>query len=92
MHPDDIATLGTPKDYSANLYKFYLEVVDFDGTVLKIVKTYFGEARASFITPIDHGYELIMPIQAAPDLVRELSLENLAIYQLTRYAKVSGSW
>jgi hypothetical protein len=39
-----------------------------------------------------HGYETELPIQCVPDLVRLLSAENIAVYQVVRYAKTNGVW
>ncbi|MEP2978241.1 MAG: hypothetical protein ABJO86_02070 [Lentilitoribacter sp.] len=92
MHEDDNTIIGTPKDYSDTLYKYYLEVAEHEQMAFDTIKELFGMDRLHLITPIDHGYEIIMPIQLAPDLLRNLLNKNLAIYQLVRFAKTSGRW
>ena len=92
MDSEDIAKLNTPRDYSRSLYKFYLEIGEFEDMALNTIKELFGADRLHLISPLDHGYELIMPIQVAPDVIRELSHKNIGIYQLVRFAKVSGEW
>ncbi len=39
-----------------------------------------------------HGYETELPIQCVPDIVRLLSAENIAVYQVVRYAKTNRVW
>jgi hypothetical protein len=44
------------------------------------------------LTRLEHGDEIEIPIQCAPDLVRELVTEGIAVYQVVRYAKTNKRW
>lgn len=82
---------GTPRDYSEDLYRFFLETVDPDRTAKKMLIEFLGSKNANSLVEVENGYELNMPIQCAPDLVRILSHE-VAIYQLVRHGRVAGEW
>lgn len=96
MNPTDISMndgvdpelLGTPRDYSEQLYRFYLEIPDHGGTVEAVLIEFLGDVHARYLHRLTHGFELDMPIQRVPDLVRELIRHNFAIYQIVRYAKI----
>lgn len=74
---------GTPRDYSEELYRFYLETVDPDHVARKILISFLGTQNARAVIEVEHGYELCMPIQCAPEIVRLLANE-VAVYQLVR--------
>ena len=57
-----------------------------------IFREFLAEVHAASLNRLTHGFELIAPPQCAPDLVRLLSRENIAVYQVVRYAKVGGAW
>ena len=84
--------IGTPLDYTSDMYKVYFEVGEHDGMVLKTLTEYLGEEKASDITALSHGYELELPIQVIPEIVRLLSQNNIAVYQVVRYAKTNSTW
>ena len=88
----DVTTMGTPLDYSETVYRFYLEVADRRAATRRLIEEFLPQHHASQIVDLDYGFELEMPIQCAPDLVRLLSNENIAIYQLVRLAKTKGRW
>ncbi|MGI9571435.1 MAG: hypothetical protein ACR2PH_17215 [Desulfobulbia bacterium] len=83
--------IGTPLDYTEGLYRFYFEVQDTDGSAEEIFKKFLGPNRVGCLVRLGHGYELELPIQCAPDVVRRLAKKNIAVYQVVRYAKVSGT-
>ena len=85
-------TLGTPLDYSETVYRFYLEVADCRPATRRLIERFLPRHHAARILDLDYGFELEMPIQSAPDLVRLLSNNNIAVYQLVRLAKTKGRW
>ena len=84
--------IGTPLDYSEELYRFYLETVDVDGTAERVLTSFLGPRNAKRLHRLAHGFEFAAPIQCAPDLIRLLTQENIAVYQLVRQAKAEGTW
>jgi hypothetical protein len=83
---------GTPLDYSEDLYGFYLETADIGGTPERVLRDFLGPRHAKRLRRLAHGFEFAAPIQCAPDVIRLLTQENIAVYQLVRRAKVEGSW
>ena len=49
-----------------------------------------GEEKAENITALTHSYELELPIQVIPEVVPVLSQNNIALYQVVRYAKINS--
>ena len=86
------SVIGTPLDYSEELYRFYLETVDVDGTAERVLASFLGPRHAQRLHRLAHGFEFVAPIQCAPDLIRLLTQDNIAVYQLVRQAKVEGAW
>ncbi len=84
--------IGTPLDYTSDIYKVYFEVRENDGLVLKILTEFLGDKKASGIHALAHGYELELPIQVIPEVVRLLSQNNIGVYQVVRYAKTNNTW
>ena len=84
--------IGTPLDYSEDLCEFYLEKVDVDGTAERVLRSFLGPRHAKRLHRLAHGFEFAAPIQCAPDLIRLLTQENIAVYQLVRQAKAEGTW
>ena len=76
--------IGTPKDYTDDIYKVYFEVADIEEKIFNILKTYSSTA----VEKLTHGYEAVLHIQIVPDIIREISSHNIAIYQVIRYAKL----
>jgi hypothetical protein len=74
------------------MYRVYVEVADPHGVAGKIIADFVGPSRAASIIVLAHGYETELPIQCVPDLVKLLSAENIAVYQVVRYAKTNGVW
>ena len=88
----DATSMGTPLDYSESVYRFYLEVADCRPATRRLIEYFMPQHHAAGTVDLDYGFELEMPIQCAPDLVRFLSNENIAIYQLVRLEKTKGRW
>jgi hypothetical protein len=79
--------VAPPRDYSDRAYRFYLELADCREHVRRKIEAFLPEAHAARVVECAHGFELEMPIQCAPDLVRHLAGQNIAIYQLVRLAE-----
>jgi hypothetical protein len=88
----NIENVGAPNDYSEDLYRFYLEVVDQNAIVKAILFDFLGPIHQLSVSDMPYGYEFDMPIQCAPEVVRILSQSNIAIYQLIRIRRVEGHW
>jgi hypothetical protein len=84
--------VGTPNDYSEDLYRFYLEVADQNSVVKNILCDFLGPIHRLSVLEMRRGYEFDMPIQCAPEVVSQLSRSNVAIYQLIRIRRVVGQW
>ncbi|MEZ8093094.1 hypothetical protein L4D00_08050 [Photobacterium swingsii] len=84
--------ISTPLDYTTDMYKVYFEVRDHDGKAYAIIAAFVGDDRVDTITRLAHGYEVPLPIQCIPDIVRMLAEHNIAVYQVIRYAKLNQSW
>ena len=41
---------------------------------------------------LQHCYELELPIQVIPEVVRLLCANNIAVYQVMRYVKTQNTW
>ncbi|MEZ8782313.1 hypothetical protein AB6D77_06645 [Vibrio splendidus] len=86
---------GTPRDYSEDMYNVYFEVGEWEGTALSILESFVGQSpstsTSTSISHLEFGYELAMPIQCVPDLVRLLTEKNIAIYQIVRGNKILES-
>jgi hypothetical protein len=84
--------VGTPRDYSEHVYRFYLELADRSHTTRRLIEKFLPQHHAAHIVDLDDGFEFEMPIQCAPNLIRHLISKNIAIYQLVRLAKTRGHW
>jgi hypothetical protein len=90
--PYETSEIGTPRDYTDDMYFFYFEVGEINDSAMKIIQEYLGPERAKQLRRLPHGYEMALPIQCAPDLVQKLALNNIAVYQVVRYAKSDATW
>jgi hypothetical protein len=90
--PYETSEIGTPLDYTEDLYRFYFEIGDTNGVAERALKSFLGSEHAKRLHRLTHGFEMDLPIQSVPDLIRILSGENIAIYQVVRYAKVDRAW
>lgn len=84
--------LGTPLDYSEDVYRVYFEVSDPGAITRQLIVDFLGEARGAAIQVLDHGYEIELPIQVVPEIVRLLAVHDVAVYQVVRYAKTKRAW
>jgi hypothetical protein len=89
---DVTSPVGTPSDYSEDLYRFYFELIDKDKVAKEIITQFLDEEHAANLTTVDYGYEFNIPIQCAPEIVRLLQKRDIAIYQVVRLEKVAGAW
>jgi hypothetical protein len=89
---DKETNAGTPNDYSENLYRYYLEVMDKNSAVKSILLEFFGPENSDMISCKTFGYEFNIPVQCAPEIIKRLSLANVAVYQLTRIERAAGEW
>lgn len=90
--PYETSEIGTPLDYTEDLYRFYFEIRDTNGVAERALKDFLGRKHAKRLHRLAHGFEMDLPIQGVPDLIRVLSGESVAIYQIVRFAKVDGTW
>jgi len=90
--PYETSEIGTPLDYTEDLYRFYFEIRDTNGVAERALNSFLGSEHAKRLHRLTHGFEMDLPIQSVPDLIRILLGENIAIYQVVRYAKVDGAW
>ncbi|WP_205987520.1 MULTISPECIES: hypothetical protein [Pseudoalteromonas] len=84
--------MGSPREYTEHMYEVYFEVGEHENMALRTFEEYLGPDRLGFITPMDHGYLLKVPLQAVPDLVISLSEKNIAVYQVVRFARSKEVW
>ena len=68
--PYESTEIGTPSDYTSDLYRVYFEVPDPSGIARKIIADFIGRERASTIIALAHGYETELPIQCVPEILR----------------------
>ena len=81
-----------PLDCSEDLYRFYLETVDADGTAGRVLRSFLGPRREQRLRRLPHGFEFVSPIQCVPDLIRFLKQGILAVYPAVRQGKAEGEW
>ncbi|GAD79487.1 hypothetical protein [Vibrio ezurae] len=83
---------GTPQDYSDDLYLVYFEVAHAQetsqGATLEVLTSFLNDKSADQIVHLEHGYQMAMPMQTIPDVVRHLTEKNIAVYQVRRGKKV----
>lgn len=82
---------GTPLDYSSDVYRTYIEVIDPTNEAKSILSNILGKSSTEILS-LDYGYEFESPIQCIPDIVRELAVKNIAVYQVVRYSKTNKMW
>jgi len=90
--PYETSEIGTPLDYTEDLYRFYFEIRDTNGVAERTLNSFLAGEHAKRLHRLTHGFEMDLPIQSVPDLIRILLGENIAIYQVVRYAKVDRAW
>ena len=57
--PSEGSVIGTPLDYSENLYRFYLEIVDVDGTAERVLASFLGPRHTKRLRRLAHGFEFV---------------------------------
>ena len=90
--PYETLEIGTPLDYTSDVYRVYFEVADSTHAGKNILSAFLGQEPSEKIVTLAHGYEIELPIQCVPDVVRLLTNANIAIYQVVRYAKTNDTW
>ena len=90
--PYETLEIGTPKDYTDDVYRFYFEIGMSGENALNIIRKFLGPEKSKQILLLPHGYEIELPIQCVPDLIQELVQEGIGIYQVVRYAKTENVW
>ena len=85
--PVRASTTGTFNDYTDDLYWYFFEVSDLGGIAKSVFSKYLGSEKSARLHQVESGYELDVPIQCAPELVRLLTKENVAVYQVVRLGK-----
>lgn len=83
---------GTLRDYSEDMYKVYFEIGESENIGLNVLTSFVGGYHSKYIFPLEYGYELAMPIQGIPEVVRLLNQKNIAIYQIIRGEKIEETW
>ena len=54
--------------------------------------SFVGDSHSKHILHLEFGYELAMPIQCIPEVVKLLNQKNIAIYQIVRGEKIAENW
>jgi len=87
----------TPADYSDALYRVYFEVGEWQRTAFDAISAFLLERSREHpacrfdpasVQAVDHGYELDLPMQLIPEVVRALAERNVAVYQVVRRGRV----
>lgn len=91
MHDDQVgstsAVAGTPMDYSEDLYQIYFEVGEYEDMALKVLLEFLNEEGIRRLNKKAFGYEVLLPIQVVPEVLRALVAANIAVYQVVRQGK-----
>ena len=97
MHASDVP--GTRSDYSDTLYRVYVEIADHEDFGRRLIERFVRtrgrdipglQFEADGLQRIADGYELHLPIQLVPELVRELGREHVAVHQVVRLGPVDA--
>lgn len=87
----------TPADYSDALYRVYFEVGEWQQVAREAISAFLLERSRDHpalhfdpasVQSVDHGYELDLPMQLIPEVVRALGERNVAVYQVLRRGRV----
>jgi hypothetical protein len=76
--------IGSPLEYSDNLYLVYIEVFKTTDEIHKIISKH-----GKIVQEIEFGYLCELHMQAIPEITRSMSLENHAIYQIVRLVRLN---
>ncbi len=87
---------GTPADYSDVLYRVYFEVGEWQQVARTALCDFLLERsqghpafhfQPAALRVKPHGYEVNLPMQLIPEVVRALAGRNIAIYQVLRLGR-----
>ncbi|USD37293.1 MULTISPECIES: hypothetical protein [Ferrimonas] len=92
MRSSDTQIQGTPKDYSSDLYRVTFEVAESNGAAKTILTDFLGPEHSRKLIALPHGYQCELPMQCIPELVRNLTMANIAVYQVIRHEQAQGEW
>ena len=94
MHPVAVdPTLDVPAEYNDSLYRVYFEVGEWQNIARDAIIDFLRErsrGHATFqfesaaLRARAQGYEVDLPMQLIPEVVRALAERNVAIYQVVR--------
>lgn len=82
---------GTHADYSDTLYRVYFEVGEWQGIAREAMTGFLLERSkdhpafhfsAELLRSTGQGYEVDLPMQLIPEVVRALVARNVAVYQV----------
>ena len=90
--PYETSEIGTPKDYTDDLYLVYFEIGENQERAKALLERFFGADHKENIQVLPHGYIIDIALQSIPEIVKRLVDENIAVYQVNRFAKVDGRW
>jgi len=90
--PYESTEIGTPKDYTNDMYRYYFEVGESKSTAQIIIQSYIGPEKSQEMISLPHGYEFELAIQCVPDIVSDLVKGGIGVYQVVRYAKTNNEW
>ena len=88
----DSADNGNLTDYSHTLYLVYFEVAEVNSIAQQVILQHIGADRESSLKKVDFGYEVALPVQVIPEIVRDMSAQGVAVYQVVRKGKLEGLW
>ena len=85
--------IGSPKEYTDDLYRVYFEVGEYENFAADVMTRFLISNPDISYSPASlrqqsHGYEVDIPLQLVPEIVRELAKSNVAIYQVIRINKL----
>ena len=89
--------VGTPEEYTDDLYRVYFEVGEHENFARDVMTQFLlsrrGDVSSFSFSSISlrqhaHGYEVDIPLQLVPEIVRELAARNVAVYQVIRINKL----
>ena len=60
--PYETSEIGTPLDYTEDLYRFYFEIRDTHGVVERALNRFLGSDHAKRLHRLTHGFEMDLPI------------------------------
>ncbi|WP_462078868.1 hypothetical protein [Luteimonas sp. RIT-PG2_3] len=91
-------TMGTPDDYSDTRHRVYFEIGEHAGVGQRVIER-FLQTRCRDLPGMPeegwrairagHGYQVDVPIQLVPEIVRALAQDNVAVYQVVRIGESS---